>query len=275
MNQYNNMKKYINKYFGIFSINANENSLNSEKKYLFERNNMNSYNSSIATSFVVNNSDINNKYNIYEKNYFNNNKNLEDNLEDTNSELLFNDGIKEEEKFFYSVNNQSEKSYKTLNFTEMGDLTNNNNNNLLNSSLTDSSSILDLKKFLNQNTSEKMEDELEIDSFLFEDNNKNYFKYNNNKIKNDNSINPPKNKEINNKNINNNNINNTKKRVGYVFEIKVENELKKLILKKGEDKNLIVKNFCEKYGINEEEKIKIIKIIDERLKNYTASQNLI
>ena len=223
----------------------------------------------------MNNSDINNKYNIYEKNYFNNNKNLEDNLEDTNSELLFNDGIKEEEKFFYSVNNQSEKSYKTLNFTEMGDLTNNNNNNLLNSSLTDSSSILDLKKFLNQNTSEKMEDELEIDSFLFEDNNKNYFKYNNNKIKNDNSINPPKNKEINNKNINNNNINNTKKRVGYVFEIKVENELKKLILKKGEDKNLIVKNFCEKYGINEEEKIKIIKIIDERLKNYTASQNLI
>ena len=271
MNQYNNLKKYINKYFGIFSINANENSVNSEKKYLIVKNNTNSYNNSIATSFVVNNSDINNKYNIYEKNYFNGNRNL-DNLEDTNSEKLFYEGIKEEEKFFYSVNNQSEKSYKTLNFTEMGDLTNNNNNNnLLNSSLTDNSSILDLKKFLNPNTSEKMDDEIEVDSFLFEDNKKNYFKYNNNEINNDSSIEPPKTKKINNNNINNN----TKKRVGYVFEIKVENELKKLVLKKGEDKNKIVKNFCEKYGINEEEKTKIIKIIDERLKNYSASQNLL
>ena len=270
MNQYNNLKKYINKYFGIFSINANENLVNSEKKYLIVKNNTNSYNNSIATSFVVNNSDINNKYNIYEKNYFNGNRNL-DNLEDTNSEKLFYEGIKEEEKFFYSVNNQSEKSYKTLNFTEIGDLTNNNNNNnLLNSSLTDNSSILDLKKFLNPNTSEKMDDEIEVDSFLFEDNKKNYFKYNNNEINNDSSIEPPKTKKINN-----NNNNNTKKRVGYVFEIKVENELKKLVLKKGEDKNIIVKNFCEKYGINEEEKTKIIKIIDERLKNYSSSQNLL
>ena len=276
MTQYNNMKKYINKYFGIFSLNANENSINSERKDFILKNNMNSYSSSIVSSFVVNNSDINNKYNIYEKNYFNNNKNL-DNLEDTNSEQLFNEGIKEEEKFFYSVNNQSEKSYKTLNFTEMGGLdnNNNNNNNLLNSSLTDSSSILDLKKFLNPNTSEKMEDELEVDSFLFEDNNKNYFKYNNNKINNDSSVEPQKNPKINNINNNINNINNSKKRVGYVFEIKVENELKKLVLKKGEDKNLIVKNFCEKYGINEEEKTKIIKIIDQRLQNYSASQNLL
>ena len=141
--------------------------------------------------------------------------------------------------------------------------------------MTDSSSILDLKKFLNPNTSEKMEDELEVDSFLFEDNNKNYFKYNNNKINNDSSVEPQKNTKINNINNNINNINNSKKRVGYVFEIKVENELKKLVLKKGEDKNLIVKNFCEKYGINEEEKTKIIKIIDQRLQNYSASQNLL
>ena len=156
----------------------------------------------------------------------------------------------------------------------MGDLTNNNHNNLLNSSLTDSSSILDLKKFLNPNTSEKMEDEIEVDSFLFEDNKKNYFKYNtNNKINNDSRMKPPKNKKIKKKI--NNNINNTKKRVGYVFEIKVENELKKLVLKKGEDKNLVVKKFCEKYGINEDEKSKIIKIIDERLKHYSASQNLL
>ena len=57
----------------------------------------------------------------------------------------------------------------------------------------------------------------------------------------------------NNKDSNNNN---TKKRVGYAFEIKVENEMKKLILKKGEDKNLVVKKFCEKYNINEKEKNK-------------------
>ena len=36
-------------------------------------------------------------------------------------------------------------------------------------------------------------------------------------------------------------------------------EMKKLILKKGEDKNLVVKKFCEKYNINEKEKNKIAK----------------
>ena len=45
--------------------------------------------------------------------------------------------------------------------------------------------------------------------------------------------------------------------------------MKKLILKKGQDKNLVVKNFCEKYNINDEEKNKILKIIDERIKHYS------
>ena len=270
LTQYNNIKKYLNKYFGIFAENANENSINSEKRNLLLKSSMNSYSNSIATSFAVNNSDINNKYNIYEKNYFNN-KNIDNNYEETNSIQLFNEGLKEEEKFFYSVNDQSEKSLRTMTFTDLNNLEN-NNNNFLNNSLTESSSILCLKNFLSPNTSEKMEDEIDFDSFLFDDNNKNYFKYNN-KINENSGI---KSEEIktkkkkNNKNDNNIN-NNSKKRVGYVFEIKVENEVKKLILKKNDDKNLIVKNFCEKYGINEEEKNKILKIIDERLKNYNAN----
>ena len=268
LTQYNNMKKYINKYFGIFAVNANDNSFNSEKRNLLLKNSMNSYSNSIATSFAVNNSDINNKYNIYEKNYYNN-RNI-NNLEETNSVQLFNEGIKEEEKFFYTINDRSEKSVKTLNFTDLNNLEN-NNNNFLNSSLTESSSILDLKKFLNPNTSEKMEDEVDLESFLFDDN-KNYFKYNNkNKEKTGIKTEEIKSKKKKNIKTNNNNINNTKKRVGYVFEIKVENEIKKLVLKKTDDKNLVVKNFCEKYGINEEEKNKILKIIDERLKNYSAN----
>ena len=258
--QFNNMKKYINKYFTIFANNANDTSKTDEKNDLILNNCINSYNSSVETSLIPNNSlDINNKYNIYERNYFNN-KNI-DNLEDKNSIQLFNEEIKEKDKFFYSINNCSEKSSNTLNFTDINNIENNNHSNLLNNSLTDSSSILDIKKFLNQNENEKMEDEVEIDSFLLENNNKNYFKYNKEKI-NENSESK---QEINKNNKSNNN---KKKRFGYIFEIQVENETKKLILKKGENKNSVVDDFCKKYCIKEEEKNKIMKIIDERLEKY-------
>ena len=258
--QFNNMKKYINKYFTIFANNANDTSKTDEKNDLILNNCINSYNSSVETSLIPNNSlDINNKYNIYERNYFNN-KNI-DNLEDKNSIQLFNEEIKEKDKFFYSINNCSEKSSNTLNFTDINNIENNNHSNLLNNSLTDSSSILDIKKFLNQNENEKMEDEVEIDSFLLENNNKNYFKYNKEKI-NENSESK---QEINKNNKSNNN---KKKRFGYIFEIQVENETKKLILKKGENKNSVVDDFCKKYCIKEEEKNKILKIIDERLEKY-------
>ena len=254
------MKKYINKYFTIFANNANDTSKTDEKNDLILNNCINSYNSSVETSLIPNNSlDINNKYNIYERNYFNN-KNI-DNLEDKNSIQLFNEEIKEKDKFFYSINNCSEKSSNTLNFTDINNIENNNHSNLLNNSLTDSSSILDIKKFLNQNENEKMEDEVEIDSFLLENNNKNYFKYNKEKI-NENSESK---QEINKNNKSNNN---KKKRFGYIFEIQVENETKKLILKKGENKNSVVDDFCKKYCIKEEEKNKILKIIDERLEKY-------
>jgi len=263
INQYNNMKKYINKYFVFFADNASENSINFEKKNLVLKSSLNSYISSyvnsVATSFVVNNSEINNKkYNIYEKHY-NKNKNM-DNFDDMNSLQFFNEGIKEEEKFFDSINNPSNKSSKTLTLTDLNNIE--NNNNLLNNSLTDSSSILDLKKILNPSVIGKKENDLEIDSFLFEDN------INNNLINNSGlKIEEEKNQKKKNIKKNNNNINsNKKKKINYVFEIKVENEIKKLILKKGEDINLVVKNFCKKYDINEKEKNKILKIIEDRLK---------
>ena len=268
VHKYNNLNKYINKYFGIFSLNASENSVNPEKRNLILKSNLisyaNSYSQSIATSFVVNNSEENNTYNIYQKNY-NKNKNI-DNLDEMNSMQLFNEGIKEEEKFFYSVNNKSEKSYNTLTLTDINNIDNNRNNNLLNNSLTDSSSIMDLKKLLNPNNSGKIEDEIDTGSFLFEDNKKNYFKYNK-KLNANKEIKPEDKKELKNKT-------NTKKRIKYVLEIKVENEMKKLIINKDEDKNLFVINFCKKYNINEEEdKNKILRIIEDRLKNLNGCKS--
>lgn len=214
-----------------------------KKNNLEKENILNNYSNnyenenSIATSFIVNNSDINNKYNIYGKNY-NKIKNNIENFEDTNSIQFFNEGIKEEEKFFLDNDNYCDKSSKTLTFTDinLNNIENNHNNNLLNNSITDSSSILDLKKFLNPNASEKMEDDLDFDSFLFEDNNKNYFKYGNNGDKNYESSEVKANEEEKTKKNNNKNSNINKKRIKYVFEIKVENEMKKLILKKGKIK---------------------------------------
>ena len=268
VHKYNNLNKYINKYFGIFSLNASEKSVNPEKRNLILKSNLisyaNSYSQSIATSFVVNNSDENNTYNIYQKNY-NKNKNI-DNLDEMNSMQLFNEGIKEEEKFFYSVNNKSEKSYNTLTLTDVNNIDNNRNDNLLNNSLTDSSSIMDLKKLLNPNNSGKIEDEIDTGSFLVEDNKKNYFKYNK-KLNVNKEIKPEDKKELKNKT-------NTKKRIKYVLEIKVENEMKKLIINKDEDKNLFVNNFCKKYNINEEEdKNKILRIIEDRLKNLNECKS--
>ena len=132
--------------------------------------------------------------------------------------------------------------------------------------MTDSSSIMDLKKLLNPNNSGKIEDEIDTGSFLFEDNKKNYFKYDK-KLNVNKEIKPEDKKELKNKT-------NTKKRIKYVLEIKVENEMKKLIINKDEDKNLFVNNFCKKYNINEEEdKNKILKIIEDRLKNLNGCKS--
>ena len=260
MTKYNNMNKYINKYFGVYAMNAQDNALISEKNTLIMKSNVDS----IISSFSVNNSEISNKkYDIYRKNYYKNNQN--NNLEEGNSLQLFKDEIKNEEPFFYSVHSQSDKSSKSLmTLTDINHMEN-NNNNLVNSFMTDTSSILDLKKMLASSDNlrseldgEEISDDLDVNSFLSDEDIKDDFQ----SINKDQNENEKIEKNKNNKDSNNNN---TKKRVGYAFEIKVENEMKKLILKNGEDKDKAVLNFCKKYNINEKEKTKIIKIIDERL----------
>ena len=64
-----------------------------------------------------------------------------------------------------------------------------------------------------------------------------------------------------------------KKKIKYVFEIKIEEEPKKLIIRRGDDKDKIITNFCKKYGLDDIEKHKIIEVIDERLKNLNSNSN--
>ena len=138
--------------------------------------------------------------------------------------------------------------------------------------MTDNSSFSDIKKMLRENPigqKEDESDELEVDSFLLEDN-QNYFQYGP----------PPQDKNKNNYSEIKSYIqddedggvkkNKEKKKIKYVFEIKIEDESKKLIIKKGDDKNSIIKNFCKKYGLDDIEKNKIIKVIDEQLKKLNS-----
>ena len=59
----------------------------------------------------------------------------------------------------------------------------------------------------------------------------------------------------------------TPKKIKYVFEIKIEDKPQKLILTKDVNKTNLINQFCKKFGINNEEKSKLIKVINEQLKN--------
>ena len=265
--QYNNVNKYIYKYFGLYKVNAMDNLLMPEKKQELLNSNANS----IFSSFTVSNLDSssNNKnYDIYEKKYDNKKNNL---LNDSNSIRLFNAGIKKENQF-YNNNNLKDTSNKSLLSLTDIDHADDNSIFLLNNSMTDNSSFSDIKKMLRENPIGQKEDdsdELEVDSFLLEDN-QNYFQYGP----------PPQDKNKNNYSEIKSYIqddedgggkkNKEKKKIKYVFEIKIEDESKKLIIKKGDDKNIIIKNFCKKYGLDDIEKNKIIKVIDEQLKKLNS-----
>ena len=265
--QYNNVNKYIYKYFGLYKVNAMDNLLMPEKKQEL----LNSNTNSIFSSFTVSNLDCssNNKnYDIYEKKYDNKKNNL---LNDSNSIRLFNAGIKKENQF-YNNNNLKDTSNKSLLSLTDIDHADDNSIFLLNNSMTDNSSFSDIKKMLRENPIGQKEDdsdELEVDSFLLEDN-QNYFQYGP----------PPQDKNKNNYSEIKSYIqddedgggkkNKEKKKIKYVFEIKIEDESKKLIIKKGDDKNSIIKNFCKKYGLDDIEKNKIIKVIDEQLKKLNS-----
>lgn len=53
----------------------------------------------------------------------------------------------------------------------------------------------------------------------------------------------------------------------YVFEIYVENKPKKLIINKGDDININIKDFCNKYNLNYNEKKQIIMSINNQIKD--------
>jgi hypothetical protein len=271
--QFNNVNKYIYKYFALYKINAMDNLLVPEK-----RNEILNNNGSIFSSFTVSNLDNssnNNNYDIYEKQYNNKKNNL---LNDSNSIRLFNSGIKNENLFYNknnnnlnNLNNLKDGSNKSiLSLTDI-DHADDNSIFLLNNSMTDNSSFSDIKRILRDNPLEQKEDEsdeLEVDSFLLEDN-QNYFQYGPPPDKNRNNYSEIK-SYIQDDEEGGGKKNKEKKKIKYVFEIKIEDESKKLIIKKEDDKNTIIKNFCKKYGLDDIEKNKIIKVIDEQLKKLNS-----
>ena len=285
--QYNNINKYIYKYFGLYKINAMDNLLLPEKRQKILTSNSNS----IISSFTVSNLDnskSNKNYDIYEKSYNNTNKNTNNinknkNIvdDDINSIRLFTAGIDKENNFYYDNNiknkDKSSKSIISLTDIDHGD---NNSVYFLNNSISDNSSFSDLKKIFKENPIEKKEDDsddLDVESFLLEEN-KNYFHYGSQKSKNKNNysnyseiksyVQDDEENDGGKKNV-------EKKKIKYVFEIKIEDKPQKLILRKGDDKNKIIKNFCKKYGINDEnEKNKLIEVIDERLKNLEHNMKI-
>ena len=261
--QFNNINKYIYKYFGLYKMNAMDNLVNPDKKGQIFNNNSNS----ILSSFTVSNLDNSTnskKYDMYEKNYgFNHQKNKNNLLDgDTESIRLFNQGIKENQFYNKSI----------ISLTDI-DSSDNNSIYLLNHTMTDNSTFSDLKKIFKENPIEKKceddSDEIEVDSFLLEDN-KNYFQYGP-QDKNKNNYSEIK-SYIQDDDENDSSGKKTigKKKIKYVFEIKIEDEPKKLIIRRGDDKNIIIKNFCKKYGLDDIERKKIVEVIEEQLKNLNT-----
>ena len=261
--QFNNSNKYINKYFGLYKLNAIDNLLIPEKREKMLTSNTNSLISSFTVSNLDNSSN-NQKYDIYEKIYnnkntFKKNNNILD--DEINSIRLFNTGIKKGQKFYYDNINKDKSSKSIISITDIEHADNN-------SVISDNSSLWDLKKIFRENPIEKKEDdseELDVDSFLLEDN-KNYFQYDLLKDKNNYS----EIKSYIQDDVDNNNgaKNNEKKIIKYVFEIKIEDKPQKLIIRRGDDKHNIIKDFCKQYGLDDKEKNKLLKVIDERLKSY-------
>ena len=197
-----------------------------EKKNKILISNTNSLISSFTISNLDNSSNTK-KYDIYDKNY--NNKNLIKNNnkiidDDSNSIRLFNAGIQKEKQFYYYIKNKDKSSKSIISLTDIDHLEN-NSIYLLNNSISDNSSFWDLKKIFRENPIEKKgedSEELDVNSFLLEDNN-NYFQYGANKDKNNyNEIKSYVQDDVDN---NNGKKNVEKKIIKYVFEIKIEDKL--------------------------------------------------
>ena len=280
--QYNNRNKYIYKYFKTFNTNAMNKIFKQDKKQkqpevLSEETiniNDNNKSDSFSISLSISNTDSNyENYNIYKKNYNKNenqNKGIDNNnnklnknnikkneLDDDSSTKLFNEGIKENNNFF-----NIDKSKQSMTFFSDLDNSDNNSINLINNSMIDSSIFCDIKNMLKEEikNNSSNDDDIEVDSTLLKDN-KNYFQYGKQETNKSNYTEIKsyiQNDEKNDKN---------QKKIKYIFEIKIEDKPQKLILTKDDNKINVLNKFCKKFGINNIEKNKILKVINEQLKN--------
>lgn len=258
MQQFNNSNKYIYKYFNVFRVNAMKSIPSDDSK-------QDNYNVSISLNISNNDSNCQN-YNIYEKTYNNSNQNNKKNvkkniLDDVNekSAKLFKDGLKEENFFIIDKNKQS--------IISLSD-SDNNSINLVNNSMIDNSIFSDIKNMLKDDNKNSVNDSntinnenSEIDSTLLKEN-KNYFQYRpqerNKSFCSEIKSYIQDDEKTDDK---------TPKKIKYVFEIKIEDKPQKLILTKDVNKTNLINQFCKKFGINNEEKSKLIKVINEQLKN--------
>jgi hypothetical protein len=263
MQQFNNSNKYIYKYFNVFRENAMKNISSDESK-------QDNYNMSISLNVSNNDSNYKN-YNIYEKKYNNSNQNNKKKsnknvLEgvNENSAKLFKDGLKEEDFFVIDKNKQSIIS---LSDSDNNSINYANNSMIDNSIFSDIKSILkdDNKNSLNDNDSKQNNtlnnENSDADSTLLKDN-KNYFQYGRQE-RNRSYCSEIKSYIQNDEK----NDDKTPKKIKYVFEIKIEDKPQKLILTKDVNKTNLINQFCKKFGINNEEKSKLIKVINEQLKS--------
>jgi hypothetical protein len=226
----------------------------------------------MSISLNVSNNDSNYKnYNIYEKKYNNSNQNNKKKsnknvLEgvNENSAKLFKDGLKEEDFFVVDKNKQS--------IISLSD-SDNNSINYVNNSMIDNSIFSDIKSILKDdnknsvNVNDSKENNTinnensEADSTLLKDN-KNYFQYGRQE-RNKSYCSEIKSYIQNDEK----NGDKTPKKIKYVFEIKIEDKPQKLILTKDVNKTNLINQFCKKFEINNEEKSKLIKVINEQLKS--------
>ena len=254
MHQFSNSNKYIYKYFNGFRVNALKNISSDESK-------QDNYNMSINLNVSNNDSNYRN-YNIYEKTYNNSNQNNKKNILDgvnENSAKLFKDGLKEDNFFVIDKNKQSIISLSDCD---------NNSINLVNNSMIDNSIFSDIKNMLkddnknNVNDSNTLNNEnSEADSTLLKDN-KNYFQYRRQE-RNKSYCSEIKSYIQDDEKTDDK----TPKKIKYVFEIKIEDKPQKLILTKDVNKTNLINQFCKKFGINNEEKSKLTKVINEQLKS--------
>ena len=260
---FNNNNKYLYKYFELYKINSIAYILGQEQqehRYQktddFYNDNVENIDDYISHSYTINTS-LNNlakEYDIYGKDYHPKNIDYRHKNELINNNDNGNNLNGQENSFSNTDNN-------SLYFIDNE------------KSILGSSTFADINKIFKNNPIDNVDDnDIEVDSFLFEDiinNNKNYYRYDSNKKNEEDSSN------INNYLKEDENLKGKKNfgKIKYIFEIKIEDEPKKLILRNGDNKKEVVEKFCDKYDLDDNEKDKILEVIGEQLKNLSNKKN--